>query len=243
MGKSRWEYIYGINPAFEVLRGERRKIHEAFLNAHSPNNSRLKKLSQYLTSKHIEIAWVDKGRLMDLAESKEHQGAVLRVSPYPYVSAESLFGKPHLLLLDNVEDPHNTGAILRCADVFGFHAVLTPEKGVPEIYPSVVKVSAGATEHIDIAREGTANKLVMRAKEEGYTVVALDAKGPVEISKAPSQCGEKILLVIGGEAKSVSHWILENADVVASIQQHGRVNSLNASVAAGIAMFSFCTGR
>jgi len=107
----------------------------------------------------------------------------------------------------------------------------------------VVKVSAGATEHIDIAREGTANKLVMRAKEEGYTVVALDAKGPVEISKAPSQCGEKILLVIGGEAKSVSHWILENADVVASIQQHGRVNSLNASVAAGIAMFSFCTGR
>lgn len=242
MGKPRWEYIYGINPAFEVLRGGRRTVHEAFLNAHAPNNPRLKKLGQFLNAKGIPIQWVDKGRLMDLAESKEHQGAVMRTSPYPYVPADTLFGRPRLLLLDNVEDPHNTGAILRCADVFGFHAVLTPEKGVPEIYPSVVKVSAGATEHIEIAREGSGVKLAMRARDEGYAVVALDAKGTVDIADAPARCGDKVLLVIGGEAKSVSHWILEHADTVAAIRQHGRVNSLNASVAAGIAMFCFGRG-
>ncbi|HMP72380.1 MAG TPA: RNA methyltransferase [Kiritimatiellia bacterium] len=236
MGKPRWEYIYGINPAFEVIRGGRRKVHEAFLSESSRNNPRLKKLEGLLASRQIPTHWVEKGRVLDLSESKDNQGVVLRTEPYPYVASSTLFDRPRLLLLDNVEDPHNTGAILRCADVFGYDAVLLPEKGVPEIYPSVVKVSAGATEHLDIARDHNAVKHMIEARKAGYTVVALDAKGKTSLPDAARLCTGKFLLVIGGENRAVSQYILNEADIIIGIHQYGKINSLNASVAAGIAM-------
>jgi len=238
MGKSRWEYIYGINPAFEVLRGGRREIHQAYLNEAAFDNPRLKKLAKFIESKRVAIEWVSKQRLFELAESKDHQGAVLKTSPYPYAAADDLYERDRLLLLDNTEDPHNTGAIIRCADVFGYHAILAPEKGVPEVYPSVVKVSAGATEHLDIAREGSANQHMRKARETGHVVVALDAAGTVDLHDLAQTLPERHLLVIGGEAKAVSQFILNSADHIVRIPQFGKINSLNASVAAGIAMYA-----
>ena len=238
MGKSRHEFVYGINPAFEVLRGGKRKVHEAFLNEHAQDNPRLKKLAQFLQTRMVPIEWVTKQRIFELAESKDHQGAVLKTEPYPYARAEDLYDRERLLLLDNTEDPHNTGAIIRCADVFGYHAILAPLKGVPEVYPSVVKVSAGATEHLDIAREGSANQHMMKARETGHVVVALDAKGTIDLRDLAPALPSRHLLVIGGEAKAVSQFILNEADHIASIPQQGKINSLNASVAAGIAMYA-----
>ena len=237
MPKPSREYIYGVNPAFEVLRGGRRKVYTAFLNKAVPDNPRIRKLARFLETKQVPIEWVDKRRIFDLAQSKEHQGVVLKASPYPYVSLDSLLDRPRLLLLDNVEDPHNTGAIIRCADCFGFHAVLIPLKGTPDIYPSVVKVSAGATEHLDIARETSANQYMKTAVEHGYKVVALDASGEHDIRSLPLE-NEKVLLVIGGENRAVGQFILNEADYIAGIGMSGRINSLNASVAAGIAMYS-----
>ena len=238
MGKSRWEYVYGINPAFEVLRGGRRRIYNAYLTEAARDNPRLKKLAKFIESKQIETEWVSKQRLFELSESKDHQGAVLKTDPYPYVAAATLYDRDRLLLLDNTEDPHNTGAIIRCADVFGYHAILAPEKGVPEVYPSVVKVSAGATEHLDIAREGSANDHMRKAKETGHIVVALDAAGSIELDELAKTLPARHLLVIGGEAKAVSQFILNSAEHVARIPQFGKINSLNASVAAGIAMYA-----
>ncbi len=238
MGKSRWEYVYGINPAFEVLRGGKRRVYQAFLNENARDNPRLKKLATFLASRETPIDWVSKQRIFELSESKDHQGAVLKTDPYPYVSADSLYERERLLLLDNTEDPHNTGAIIRCADVFGYHAILAPLKGVPEVYPSVVKVSAGATEHLDIAREGSANQHMRKAVETGHVVVALDAAGSMELAAAAAILPARHLLVIGGEAKAVSQFILNSADYVVRIPQQGKINSLNASVAAGIAMFA-----
>jgi len=238
MGKSRWEYIYGINPAFEVLRGGRRRIYSAYLNEAARDNPRLKKLAHFIETKQVEIEWVSKQRLFELSESKDHQGAVLKTDPYPYVAAAALYERDQLLLLDNTEDPHNTGAIIRCADVFGYHAILAPEKGVPEVYPSVVKVSAGATEHLDIAREGSANDHMRRARESGHVVVALDAAGKIDLNTLATTLPARHLLVIGGEAKAVSQFILNSADFIARIPQFGKINSLNASVAAGIAMYA-----
>jgi len=140
--------------------------------------------------------------------------------------------------LDNVEDPHNVGAILRSAEIFGFHAVLLPLKGVPEIYPSVVKVSAGASEYIHIAKECSANTYIRKARAHGYKVIALDEKGNFDINTLKHEDMDKMLLVIGGEDKSVGQFILNSADRVAYIAQKGKMNSLNASVAAGIAMFA-----
>lgn len=238
MAKPSREYIYGINPAFEVIRAGKRQVDEAYLNRSSTRQPRIRKLSEYLEKMEIPVVLTDRGRLIDLSRSRDHQGVVLKAKPYPYQASDTLWGRPRILLLDNVEDPHNVGAILRSAEVFGFDTVLLAIRGVPDIYPSVVKVSAGATEFLDIAKDASANTYVRHAQERGYQVVALDGKGTVDVRTVSSQLSEKVLVVIGGEDRSVGQFILNSADFVVSIVQKGRINSLNASVAAGISMFA-----
>lgn len=231
------EYLYGINPLFETVRAGKRKVYEAFLNQATIQQPRLAKLARFLEQQHIPVSLVDKQRLFELARSKEHQGAVLKTAPYPYESFASIIGRPRLLLLDNVEDPTNVGGIIRSADIFGVDGICLPVKGTPGIYPSVVKVAAGACEFMAICRDCTANTYFRQARAAGYTVVALDGKGEQEVTKLPLASYERLLLVIGGEDKSVGQFILNEADYIARIPMRGRVNSLNASVAAGIALF------
>jgi len=233
------EFLYGLNPAFEALRAQRRQINTAYLSEVSAQSGRQKVLFEKLESLGIEIIWTDKGRLHQLCGAKEHQGVVLRTSLYPYASSKEIFASQpqRLLLLDNVEDPHNVGAILRSADVFGFQHVLIPSKGVPEVYPSVVKVSAGAAEYMTIARDSSANKYAQQALDQGYHIAALDAKGNVDLTQLGQNIPEKLFLVIGGEDRSIGQYILNMATSIVSVEQRGHVNSLNASVAASIAMF------
>lgn len=233
------EYIYGINPIFEVVRSGCRKVFEAYLNEATARQPRLAKLASFLEQRKVPVQWTDKQRLFELSRSKEHQGAVLKAAPYPYVAFDSLIGEPKLLLLDNVEDPTNVGGIIRSAEIFGFHAICLPVKGTPDIYPSVVKVSAGACEHLRICRDRSANQYFRAALDAGYTVVALDGKGADDLTSLGGADFSRLLLVIGGEDKSVGQFILNAAHYVANIPMHGRINSLNASVAAGIAMFWF----
>ena len=116
MPRSSREYIYGINPVFEVVRAGRRKVYAAFLNQSTARQPRMQKLAELLARHEIEIELVEKGRLTDLSQSREHQGVVLKTSLYPYTATEDLWGVERLLLLDNIEDPHNVGAILRSAE-------------------------------------------------------------------------------------------------------------------------------
>lgn len=237
MAKRSKEFIYGLNPAFEVLRAGRRRIMDAYLSLSSKNNPRLKKLCSVLERAEIEPQWVEKGRVMDLSGSRENQGVVLRTSTYPYMSSNDLLDAPRLLLLDNVEDPHNVGAILRSAEIFGFHDVLLPLKGVPEVYPSVVKVSAGATEFLRIARDSHSNQYARAALAQDYEIAVLDAKGTCSLEELSARNAERLLLVIGGEDRPVGQFIVNNAQHIVGIPQAGKINSLNASVAASIAMY------
>lgn len=238
MAKPSREYIYGINPAFEVVRAGKRKVYEAYLNEAATRQPRIRQLSQYLEKMGIPIQWVTKRRVMDLSGNRDHQGVVLKTATYPYQPSDDLWGRPRLLLLDNVEDPHNVGAILRTAEIFGFNTVLLSKKGVPDIYPSVVKVSAGATEFLDIAKDASANSYVRKAQDKGYRVVALDASGSVDIREVRVRLAGNFLVVVGGEDTAVGQFILNTADFVVSIGQRGCINSLNASVAAAIALFA-----
>ncbi len=238
MAKSSIEYVYGINPCFEVIRGKKRKIYKAYIGEKSLNNPRIKKLVEFLKKSDVPIEWTNRERLNQLSGATDNQGAVIRASVYKYDSLEEVAGAEKILLLDNVEDPHNVGAILRSAEIFGFNTILMPVKGVPEVYPSVIKVSAGASEHVRIVRESNSNSYVRKLQEEhGYKVIALDEKGTVPLNGIREVVKDKILLVIGGEDKSVGQYILNRADFVVSIEQSGKINSLNASVAASIAMF------
>ncbi|NBD38644.1 MAG: hypothetical protein GVY10_08755 [Verrucomicrobia bacterium] len=228
------EYLYGLNPAFECLRAGRRRLQAAFINERAGNSGRFGSLLQLITKAGLEPEPVDKGRLQQLCGSREHQNVVLKAARYPYVPLRDCLSAKRLLLLDNVEDPHNVGAILRSAEVLGFHHVLLPTRGVPEVYPSVAKVSAGATEFLRIARESSAISYVRKAAEAGYTIAALDAAGKTPLGEFHP--ADNLLLVIGGEDKGVRRFILNEAHTILSIPQQGRVNSLNASVAAALAM-------
>ncbi|MEX0320904.1 MAG: TrmH family RNA methyltransferase [Puniceicoccaceae bacterium] len=238
------EFLYGLNPAFECLRANRRTIHEAFVNEKTATSPRLKTLARLLEERGIRLNLTDKGRLHQLSGSSEHQNVVLRTSRYPYVSHEECLTAERVLLLDNVEDPHNVGAILRSAEVFGFHHILLPTKGVPEIYPSVSKVSAGAVEFLNIARDCNAVKYTQKALDSGYTVAALDAKGTVMLDDFAKEANARLplMVVIGGEDKGVGQFILNHATVKLAIPQSGRINSLNASVASSITLYSLRKG-
>jgi 23S rRNA (guanosine2251-2'-O)-methyltransferase len=238
MARPSREYIYGINPSFEVVRAGRRKVYQAFLSQSAIKNPRMLKLESFLDSREIPLDWVEKGRVIDLAQNKDHQGVVLKTGTYPYAGLDELLHQERLLLLDNVEDPHNVGAILRSAEIFGFHHVLLTRKGTPDIYPSVVKVSAGATEFLQICKEQSSVKYAQAALEAGYTIAALDAGGSASLASIAEARVDKLLLVIGGEDKAVGQYILNHAQYIASIPQHGHINSLNASVAAAIAMYA-----
>jgi 23S rRNA (guanosine2251-2'-O)-methyltransferase len=237
MGSSDLDFLYGINPAYEAIKAERRSIYKAYFFNQFQKNIRLVRLKEKITSKNIPIQLCGKKELFELAKTTEHQGVILETAPYPYCNEEEFFEQSRVLLLDNVEDPQNLGAILRSAEVFGWQYVLLSSRGVPEIYPSVVKASAGATEHLKISHTHTANNFVKFFKEKGFSVVVLDTSGKTLIGDLSAISLKKTLLVIGGEHKGVGHFILQEADYVFRIAQAGKVSSLNVSVASGIALY------
>lgn len=233
------EYLYGVHPVLEALLAGRRACHEVLLDENA-GADRFSAVVRAAERAGVRIRSTHKQELFQCCGSKQHQGAVLRASPFPLTPLDdAVFEVPRLLLLDNIEDPRNAGAILRSADLFGFHTVLMPLRGATDLYPSVVKTSAGASEHLNIVRAANSTRYVKRAKETGYRIVALDMKGGVDLADVPPEDPRPLLLVIGGEDKRVGQYILNEADLVARIPQGGHVNSLNASVAAGIALYHF----
>jgi 23S rRNA (guanosine2251-2'-O)-methyltransferase len=229
-------YLYGLNPVFEAIRSGKRQIKSAIISQSSLKNSRIIKLIKVLDLNDIPYETVEKGRLVDVCNSHDHQGVVLFCDKFHYADLEETMQHDRVLLLNNLEDPQNVGAILRSAEIFGFKGVLLPLKGSPEIYPSIVKVSAGATEFLDVNRSAGVTSYLARAKDEGYTIVSLDGRGDSNFLEIKGAAPSKVLLVIGGEDKGVGQFVLNSSDYVAGIKQLGRINSLNASVAAGIAM-------
>lgn len=231
------DFLYGINPVTEAVRAGRRPVLQLLLNKGSENNPRLKKLVQQAMRKDVKCTWVDKQVLFDRCQTREHQGVVAEVGAYPYVPFADLLNERRLILLDNIEDPHNTGAIMRTAEILGWKNVLLPRRGSPMVMPSVAKAAAGACEFLNVAVNCSSNQYVKIAQENGYAVVALDGAGKVTPEELVGKLPEKVLLVIGGENCGVSQFILNCAEHVAAIKQVGNINSLNASVAAALAMY------
>lgn len=238
------DFLFGINPIFEAIRARRRKIRRIFLNQAQDRHPRLTKLAELATRAEIELIWTDKRELSDRARSHEHQGAVLECSPFPYLRMEEADATVlRCLMVDNIEDPHNLGAIFRTAEAFGWKQIFLPMRGVPEVYPSVVKASAGAAEYLNVIRAASENRYARWAKDNGYRLLALDMAGKVPLDEIIPAADEKMMLVVGGEDKSVGQFILNMADSIVRIPQSGRISSLNASVSAAIAMHTLALPR
>ena len=193
------------------------------------------------------IKYVARERLDQLSETGKHQGVIAYAAAYEYVQVEDILEKarekgepPFLILLDNIEDPHNLGAIIRTANLAGAHGVIIPKNRAVGLTATVARTSAGALNYTPVARVTNLARTIEELKKEGLWFVCADMDGTMMYDldlKGP------IGLVIGNEGEGVGKLVREKCDMVASIPMKGQIDSLNASVAAGVLAYEILRQR
>lgn len=193
------------------------------------------------------IKYVTRERLDQLSETGKHQGVIAYAAAYEYVQVEDILEKarekgepPFLILLDNIEDPHNLGAIIRTANLAGAHGVIIPRNRAVGLTATVARTSAGALNYTPVARVTNLARTIEELKKEGLWFVCADMDGTMMYDldlKGP------IGLVIGNEGEGVGKLVREKCDMVASIPMKGQIDSLNASVAAGVLAYEILRQR
>ena len=193
------------------------------------------------------INYVSKERLDQLSETRAHQGVIAQVAAYEYSTVEDILAKaeekgepPFLILLDNVEDPHNLGAIIRTANLAGAHGVIIPKRRAVGLTSTVAKTSAGAINYTPVAKVTNLVRTMEELKEKGIWFVCADMGGE---SMYRMNLTGPIGLVIGNEGEGVSRLVKEACDFTASIPMKGDIDSLNASVAAGVLAYEIVRQR
>ena len=193
------------------------------------------------------ITFAAKERLDQIAQSRSHQGVVAQACAYEYVEVEDILSRakekgedPFLILLDGIEDPHNLGAIIRTANLGGAHGVIIPKRRAVGLTATVAKTSAGALNYTPVAKVTNLKAAMEQLKKEGLWFVCADMDG--ELMYRVNLKGP-IGLVIGNEGDGVSRLVREACDMTASIPMHGDIDSLNASVAAGVLAYEIVRQR
>ncbi len=192
--------------------------------------------------KNIRVQFVDRAALDRESETKRHQGVIAFTTSYEYADLGDLFGGAEslIVLCDGIEDVHNLGSILRVAECAGADGVVIPNAKGASVTEAVIRISAGAAEHIKVAKVSSVNYAVDELKKNGYWVYALEAGGE---SIYGADLRGKVALVVGGEDSGVKRLTREKCDGVLSIPLFGKVNSLNASVALGIGVYEVVRAR
>ncbi|MBX3250255.1 MAG: 23S rRNA (guanosine(2251)-2'-O)-methyltransferase RlmB [Myxococcales bacterium] len=186
----------------------------------------------------VVVREASRATLDERAAGARHQGVVGEAAPFGYVEVETLLAAPSPLLvaLDEITDPHNFGAILRSAVAFGVDGVITPRHRAAGVTPVVVRASAGATEHARVALVTNLQRTLAELADRGLEIVGLEAEGTTTLDALGPAPGGRVV-VIGSEGRGLRRLVRERCDVLARIPQVGPVSSLNASVAAGIALY------
>ena len=227
--------IAGRRPVLEALRGHT-KIRRIFVE---PNKADAEIVGA-ADSRKIAVAHRGRAELDRLSEGARHQGVVALADDYPFHELDDLIErKEHpvaLVALDQVTDPQNLGAIVRSAVTMGFDGLILQKHRAAGITASVVRASAGATEHAAIARVTNLQRALLSLAEAGLEIIGLDAAGELSIRDLPPS-GRGRVLVVGSEGKGLRRMVRERCDMVVHIPQEGPMDSLNASVAAAIAMY------
>ena len=234
--------VYGMNPVRELLRAGAEGITELWLAEGGERPRAFAELERIARDHGAKVRTAPRPRLDRLAGVTQHQGIVAVVADYRYREVDDILevarkaGKPPLLvLLDGVEDPHNLGAVVRSAHALGAHGVVLPRDRAASVTPSAAKASAGAVEHLPIARVTNLVRTLEELKEAGVWTVAAVPDGDVELSSVDLR--GPIALVIGGVGQVVRPLVRKSCDHAARIPMAGRVGSLNASAAAAIAIY------
>ena len=231
--------IYGKNPTMEVLKSKKR-VTKAYVT-----KATLEIIKPY--SKQInEIIVLDTVKMTKQFGDKT-QGIVLEIAEYKYADLNKVLKRVEdkenvtLVILDSLEDPHNLGAILRSADATGVDGIIIGKNRSVRLNDTVAKVSTGAIEHVPVCEVTNLNMTINDLKKAGYWIVGLELDGSVDYRKQDYH--GKIAVVIGSEGRGISKLVKENCDFLVRIPMYGKVNSLNASVSAGLLLYQILTNR
>lgn len=242
----REDLIIGRNAAMEALKSN--KTIEALYVTNGPKEGSINAIINLAKDKKIVIKEVDKKKLDLMAAGNVHQGVIARITPYEYFEVKDILEDakqkneaPFIIILDELEDPHNLGSIVRTAEACGVHGIIIPKRRNVGVTPTVYKSSAGAIEHVKIAKVTNINNTIDELKEEGVWVYGADIEGK-EYSYEVDFSGP-CALIIGSEGRGISKLTLKKCDKLVKIPMIGKINSLNASVAGGIMMYEVLKGR
>lgn len=232
-------YIFGRNPVKEAYRAGK-TIDKLYLikGEFDPTLNAVRSLAK---EARTVISYCDRAMLDKLANGGNHQGVVAAVTDFTYCEVDDIIAKARdkgepilLVLLDGITDPHNLGAIIRSAECFGASGIVIPKHRSVSVNDTVVKVACGATEYVPIARVTNINDVIRQLKSQNIWVYATDFDG--QTPKSANLSGD-VAIVIGSEGEGIHRLTKELCDGTLTIPQYGNVNSLNASVAAGIVLY------
>ena len=239
------EQIEGRNAVLEAFRAGR-CVDKLFI-LDGCQDGPVRTIAREARKKDTIIQYVSKERLNQLSETGMHQGVIAQVASYDYASVEDILVKaeekgepPFIVVLDNIEDPHNLGAIIRTANLAGAHGVIIPKRRAVGLTSVVARTSAGALNYTPVAKVTNIAKTIEELKEKGVWFVCADMDG--ETMYQLNLTGP-IGMVVGTEGEGVSRLVKEKCDFVASIPMKGDIDSLNASVAAGVLAFEIVRQR
>lgn len=241
MAGARSEILYGFHPVREALKADRRRF-ETLLIRKGRDDSRTAALRQLAEARGIDLRAVDETQLDALAGPGAHQGVCARVGPLPHGDLPALLstleaadGKPFVVLLDQVQDPHNLGAVVRTGYCAGIGGIVVPRDRAAGPSPAASKASAGALEYMPLARVPNLVNAMRHCKERGLWLVGLD--GGAAQSLYACDLTLPLGLVVGGEEKGLRPLVRRHCDFVVKIPHARAFNSLNASVAAALAIY------
>jgi 23S rRNA (guanosine2251-2'-O)-methyltransferase len=233
------EYVVGKNPVIEALKSER-DINKILI-AESSQRGQMQQIIQLAKEANVIVQYVPKKKIDQLAE-ENHQGVLAYVAAYQYAELDDLFTaaekkneSPFFLLLDEIEDPHNLGSIMRTADAVGAHGIIIPKRRAVGLTATVAKASTGAIEYIPVVRVTNMARTIDELKERGVWIAGTDAAGKADYRQFDGTM--PLGLVIGSEGKGMGRLIKEKCDFLINLPMAGRVTSLNASVAAALLMY------
>lgn len=231
------DVAFGVHATIEALQA--RRGNKLFIQEDLKSH-RIEELKTLAKEFSVPIVWAPKTKLDEMTNKENHQGIVLKITPYEYLSLEELLSQTKtkenrfFLILDSIMDPHNLGSIMRTADAVNVDGIIIPKHRAVGITPVVVKTSTGAVEHVPVARVTNLSQTIKKLKEDNIWIFGTDMKG-TDYTKW-NVAGD-IALVIGNEGKGMGNALKKEMDEMITIPIEGHVQSLNASVAAGLLMY------
>ncbi len=233
--------IYGVLPVLEALRAETRKIEKIFV-VEGANEKRLINILSLAKQNGISFQKIPRDNLSKFTgENVNHQGIIALVASAEYFDADKLIDRivsrenSLSVILDGVEDPRNLGAILRVVECVGADGVFIPDRRAVGLTETVAKSSAGATEYVKVAKVANINRLIDKLKENNVWVIGTSADAKMNYDDWDWK--QSTALVLGGEGRGLHRLVAEKCDVLVKIPLHGKIESLNVSVAAGVILF------